>query len=359
MRNNPLLNLALALFILLATGWLLYIGRPIILPLVTALITVYVMISASNALHRQPLFRRLPQPVLRFFLVTVFAGVIMSLAVISATTIREIASLAPVYEANIDGMLETVAVRFGLDRQAMWDELRQVTIEAFNLRTLFLGLLGGFTDIGGTLFLIVLYTAFLISERGGFETKVAAAFKAEGQAEKVLDVTRTINSRVRDYLAIKTLINVILATISFVVLWLHGTDFALFWALLIGLLNYIPYIGSYVGVFFPVVLSVAQFASLPMTLSLTLFLTLAQVMVGSYLEPKLVGRQVNLSPIVVLVALSVWTALWGVPGAILAVPMTSVLAIILANFEETKPFAILLADTVTGAEDSGGREGKG
>lgn len=346
MKEYPLLNLALALFILLATGWLLFIGRPIILPVVTALITVYVMTSASNALHRQPVFRRLPLPLLRFLLLTAFAAVLITLAVVTAATIREIASQAPVYEANIDNMLESVAVRFGLDRQAMWDELRQVTIEAFDLRDLFLSLLGGFTNIGGAMFLIVLYAAFLMSERATFEAKVVAAFKEEDQAQKVLDVTRTINSRVRDYLAVKTLINVVLAIISYLVLWVHGTDFALFWALMIGLLNYIPYIGSYIGVFFPVVLSVAQFASLPLTLSLTAFLTLAQVVVGNYLEPRLVGRQVNLSPMVVLVALSVWMALWGVPGAILAVPMTSVLAIILANFEETKPFAILLSDKV-------------
>lgn len=186
----------------------------------------------------------------------------------------------------------------------------------------------------------------MMSERTGFEAKIAAAFDSEEQTERVLHVVREINRRVSDYLAVKTLINLMLAAISFLVLWAHGADFAVFWAVVIGLLNYIPYIGSYVGVFFPVVLSLAQFGSIPLTLSLTVFLTLAQIIMGNYVEPRLVGRHVNLSPMVVLVALSVWMALWGIPGAILAVPMTSVMAIIFGSFGATRFLAVLLAEKV-------------
>jgi len=350
MKDFRLLNLALALFVMLAVGWLLVIGRPIILPLVTALITVYVMVSASNLLHRQPLLRVLPAPILRFSLLTVFAVIVLALAFLTAATIREIASQATVYEANIDAILEGIATRFELDRQEIWDELRSVTIDAFDLRTVFLGALGGFSSVGATVFLVVLYAAFLMSERDAFDSKIIAAFDTEEKSEKVLEFIKEINRRISDYLAVKTLINLVLAVSSFVVLWAHGTDFALFWAVLIGLLNYIPYIGSYFGVFFPVALSVAQFGSLYVTLSLTGCLVVAQIVVGNILEPRLVGRQVNLSPIVVLVALSVWTGLWGIPGAILAVPMTSVLAIILGSFDETRFLAVLLAEKVD-AED--------
>ncbi|MEP1929776.1 MAG: AI-2E family transporter, partial [Roseibium sp.] len=171
------------------------------------------------------------------------------------------------------------------------------------------------------------------------------------KAKRAMDVIREINTRISDYLAMKTLINVILGGISFVILYAHGTDFALFWAVMIGLLNYIPYVGAYIGVFFPVVLSLAQFGSLPVTLSLAAFLTGAQVILGNIVEPRFIGRQVNLSPVVVLIALSVWTALWGISGAILAVPMTSVMAIILGSFGTTRFLAVLLADQVD--EDAG------
>ena len=352
MNNNSFLNFALAIFIALALGWLLYLGRPILLPIVTALIAVYIMVSASNALHRQPVLRHLPLPLLRFSLLTIFASAVILLAVVTAATVREIANVAPVYEANVDAILESVASRFGLDRQEIWEELRAVTIGALDLRQVFVSILGGFTNVGATVFLIVIYAAFLMSERSDLEKKLFAAFSTRGQAEKAMSVIQQINSRISDYLAMKTLINVVLGLISFVILWAHGIDFALFWAVAIGLLNYIPYVGSYIGVFFPVVLSLAQLASLPLTLSLAFFLTVAQAILGNYIEPQFIGKQVNLSPVVVLVALSVWTALWGVPGAILAVPMTSVITIILGSFSATRFIAILLADKVSKTENA-------
>ncbi|MEH6833409.1 MULTISPECIES: AI-2E family transporter [Falsihalocynthiibacter] len=346
MKDAPLLNLALAMFLTLSIGWLLFIGRPILLPVVTGLFAVYVMISTSNALHRQLLLRHLPLPFLRFCVLSVFAAAVITLAIVAAATIREIAAVAPIYEANMDAFLESIAARFELDHQELWLGIRTVTIDAFDLRVVFLSLLGGFTNVGLTVFLIVIYAAFLMSERSNFEKKLAAVFSTPNQAQMAKRVIREINTKISDYLAVKTLINVVLGVISFLILWAHGTDFALFWAVMIGLLNYIPYVGSYIGVLFPVILSFAQFASLSHTLSLTFFLTATQFIMGNVIEPRFIGRQVNLSPVIVLIALSVWTGLWGIPGAILAVPLTSVIAIIFASFASTRFIAVLLADRV-------------
>lgn len=346
MKETPLLNLALALFIVIALGWLLVIGQSILLPVVTALIAVYVMTSASDMLHSLPVLRAFPVSLLRFLLVSIFAAAILFLAVLAAATVREIASVAPIYETNLDVFLENVAVRFALDRQVLWQELRAVTIDAFDLRAVFLGLLGGFTNVSATVFLIVIYTAFLMNERAIFQKKLVAAFSTPEQTYKIRGLIREINMKISEYLVVKTLINIVLGCVSFVILWAHGIDFALFWAVVIGVLNYIPYVGSLLGVLFPVVVSFAQFVSLPLTLSLAVFLVTIQVALGNYVEPRFVGRQVNLSPLVVLIALSVWTALWGIPGAILAVPMTSVVAIILTSFESTRFIAVLLAERI-------------
>jgi predicted PurR-regulated permease PerM len=127
-------------------------------------------------------------------------------------------------------------------------------------------------------------------------------------------------------------------------MWIFDVDFALFWAIMIGLLNYIPFIGSLIGVVFPVLLTLAQFGSIQITLVVLGLLTAAQLWVGNSLEPRLIGQRVNLSPFVVLVSLSLWTSLWGVAGSILAIPLTSILAILLSHFGTTKPFAVLLSD---------------
>ncbi len=346
MKDAPLLNFALAIFIALSIGWLLFAGRAIILPLVAAVISVYIILSAADGLKRLPLFRHVPDMFLRLVVLVIFSATIVSLAILTAATVREIADVAPQYEANLDMFMDGAAARFGLDREEIWRELRAVTIEAFDLRAIIIGLLGGFTNVSATIVLIVIYAAFLIGERKAFRSKVLAAFPSGQDGPMALNLIREINSRVSNYLVAKTLINLLLGIVCYLILRLHGVDFALFWAVVIALFNYIPYVGSYLGVLFPVVLSLAQFVSLPLTLSLGFFLTIAQFIVGTVIEPRAIGRQVNLSPMVVLVALSFWTALWGIPGAILAVPMTSVMAIILAGFPSTRFIAQLLADEV-------------
>ena len=122
-----------------------------------------------------------------------------------------------------------------------------------------------------------------------------------------------------------------------------GIEFALFWAVLIAFLNYIPYIGSLIGVLFPVLLSLAQFGTLSMAATVLVALTTAQVVVGAYLEPRMMGRAFNLSPFVVLLALAFWSTLWGLPGALLAVPLTASLVIVLAEIKSARPIAVLLS----------------
>ncbi len=72
----------------------------------------------------------------------------------------------------------------------------------------------------------------------------------------------------------------------------------------------------------------------------------AQLWVGNYLEPRLIGKQLNMSPLIILLSLSVFSTLWGLAGAILAVPLTSIIAITLSAFDETRFVAVLLAETV-------------
>jgi len=200
-------------------------------------------------------------------------------------------------------------------------------------------------------FLVVIYAGFLMAERGTFQRKVSVALKDEAQAAKAMRVLTDINAQISQYLAVKTLINVILGSISFAILWLLGVDFALFWAIVIALLNYIPYVGSYLGVAFPVILSLGQFASIQTTLLVLALLVAAQTWVGNVLEPRWIGRQLNMSPFVVLVALSVWGAIWGIPGAILAIPMTSILIIVTSSFDSTRFIAILLSEKAENADD--------
>ena len=341
-----LLNLVLVASLIALTGWFLLVGRAILLPVFAAIISVYVLVSATEALIKLPVVRSFPMIVIRIIVVAVFAMIIFTFTVVISATIRDISAVAPTYQANLNALLDGLAIYLDLEANELWAQIDAMTFDRIDLPKLVLGLLGGFTSLGGTFFLIIIYTGFLMGERETFDRKIAAAFPEKGLAEALLTVISQINEQIRSYITMKTLINIMLGSISYCILWLMGIDFALFWALMIGFLNYIPYVGSYVAVAFPVLISLAQFGDLAKTALLAILLAGLQMFIGNILEPRMIGRQLNLSPFVVLVSLSVWTALWGLPGAILAVPLTSIFVIIAASFDATRPAAVLLSDRV-------------
>jgi AI-2 transport protein TqsA len=348
-RTDPLRGLqALALVMLLAVlvGHVLVVGKNILMPIIVAIIFVYILVTASRWIARQPWGRLLPNWLRQLLVIGAFMSGLILLGGVIASTAAQMAQRLPFYQENLtvilDQMLGTFGLSEGPDLMDLWTSLTA----PISLQGMAFQALGSFASLGGVVFLVALYASFLLAERETFHEKIAAALPGEGSV-RVVRLIAEINRNIGSYLTTKTLINALLGAVSFVILWLFGLDFAIFWAVLIALLNYIPYVGSYIGVFFPAVLSLAQFGSLPASLGLTALLIAAQFTVGNIIEPRLIGRMVNMSPFVVMAALSIWAALWGILGAILAVPLTSVLLIVLAGFQSTRPFAILLAHDVT------------
>jgi AI-2 transport protein TqsA len=136
---------------------------------------------------------------------------------------------------------------------------------------------------------------------------------------------------------------VLLGAVSWVIMALFGLEFALLWAVLAAFLNFVPYVGSVLGVALPVLMALVQFGEPGVVLTLLLALTAAQFVIGNFLDPYVMGNSLNLSPFAILVSLAVWSALWGIPGAFLAVPITAIMTIVLSEFSGTRPIAVLLS----------------
>lgn len=336
----------MAVLLAILLGWLLKAGKGVLLPVFAAIIVVYVLVSATEALGQVPLLGRLPEWLRRLLVLGVFVAVVVALGAIVTSTVGKLVTLAPTYQANLERMLNAATAAIGLGQSTDWNSLRAATLGKIDVQALLGTVLGSIGSMAGMVFMVLVYALFLMGERSQFARKLATALPGES-AEQTKTIIRDINDRIGQYLAIKTLVNIILGVLSYLIMLAFGLDFALFWALVIALLNYIPYVGSMLGVLFPVLLALAQFGSFSTMLALAALLSAAQAVVGNVLEPRLIGRQVNLSPFVVLLALSLWSSLWGVAGAILAIPLTSMLAIVLGAFGATRPLAVLLADDVS------------
>lgn len=342
-RGVTLQTLVHALALVIMTGWLLVIGKGILLPIILAVIAVYILTTAANALARLPGLRRLPMLAVHGLVLLSFAVVVLALAMIVSVTVNDLVAAMPRYQQNLEAVAGSVAGLAGMDSPS-WDELVEMTLGRLNLQGITLRVLGGVSSLTLTFFIVVIYAGFLTVERQKLNAKLAVAFPEGDRADLAWRILSEANGKIGQYLTIKTLVNIILGALSFPILWFMGIDFALFWALVIGLFNYIPYVGSVIAVALPLILSMAQFGSLGTTALLAGLLIAVQTYVANVLEPRMIGRQLNLSPFVVLVSLAVWAALWGLPGALLAIPFTAMIAIICDAFPSTRFVAVLLAN---------------
>ena len=332
-----------AIALTLMLGWLLWIGKPILLPVFAAVISVYILSTAAASMEAVPVLGRLPDWARRGLILILFTIVVVLLFILVINNLVQVVAILPQYESNLEQLISRNASLLGIENEPTWENLRSATLDQIDMRSWVAPALLSLRGFGVTLFLVVLYSSFFIAERGVMARKVMIAMGDEQTGQRAIALLSRINERIGQYLFVKTVINIILGALSFVVMLALGIEFALFWAVLIAFLNYIPYIGSMIGVIFPVLLSLAQFGTLSMAGAVMVSLTVVQVFVAFVLEPRMMGRAFNLSPFVVLLALAFWSTLWGLPGALLAVPLTVSLVLVFAELKTTRPIAVLLS----------------
>jgi len=330
--------------LLICVGWVLHVGKEIIVPAVFGAVIVYIVVGLADAFARLPgVGRRLP-PQLRYlvsFAVIGLVGVLFAY-LLMANKDRALA-LAPQYQQSLLAAIQRVAVYFGFETEPTWATLRRDLVAQLDLQRLFGSLLASVGSIVVTFVVVCLYATFLLLERRNFPTKLANLSDDPARVARIRQVIEAINRRIGSYLALKTLLSLLLGVTSYVVMRVFGLEFAALWAVLITLLNFVPYVGSVLGVVFPVLMAVVQFDDLGAVLTLLASLTALQFAIGNFLDPYVMGNSLNLSPFAILVSLAVWSELWGVPGAFLAVPITAIVTIVFSEFPGTRPIAVLLS----------------
>jgi predicted PurR-regulated permease PerM len=330
--------------LLLCIGWVLHVGQAIFVPAVLGAVIVYIIVGLADAMGRLPGFGPALPSRLRYLLSILAIGVtcVLFAYLVMANKDRALA-LAPQYQQSLLATIQQVAVHFGFETEPTWATLRQELLARINLQRLAGSLLASVGSILVTFVVVCLYATFLMLERSSFEAKLANLSDDPARVARIRHVIVAINQRIGSYLALKTLLSLLLAVSSYVVMRLSGLEFAALWSVLIFFLNFIPYVGSVLGVVFPVLMTVVQFHDAGTVLTMLVALTALQFGIGNFLDPYLMGNSLNLSPFAILVSLAVWSELWGVPGAFLAVPITAILTIVFSEFPGTRPIAVLLS----------------
>jgi predicted PurR-regulated permease PerM len=190
------------------------------------------------------------------------------------------------------------------------------------------------------LVLVLIYMVFIFAEQAIFRRKILSI--AGERREEAAEMLSVMGRGIQRYLGVKTVISFLTGSLCYAVLQSLEIPYALLFGLLTFLLNYIPTFGSIIAGIFPTLTALTLDGGPSKALIVVITYLAVNLTLGSFIEPKILGRELNLSPLVVVISVVVWAGLWGVVGGFLAVPLTAALQIMLASSDATRPIAVML-----------------
>ena len=208
-------------------------------------------------------------------------------------------------------------------------------------------------DLLSGLIVVFFLVLLMLLEASDWRRTARSIMPRSDSDDGLRDTVALIARKVRQYLYVRTVLGAISAAIAGVWLLLLGVDLILVWVLLTFLLNYIPNLGSIIAVVPPSLMALLQHGPLRGALVLG-GLAIFEQIIGNYIDPRMQGRRLQISPVVVLTALVFWTWMWGPAGALLAVPMTVTILAAASHAKALRPLTTLLAQ-----EDEQSQTGRG
>ena len=319
---------------------------------VSGKVSIQILLSVFIFLLVLPLVSALEKAKFPSWLATVIAVLVIIVTVLFFVwfvffTVDMLIQKVPDYAARIndlDGLLKSIAGKWiEIPEDASFFSTLKIDWVGSVIMPTLRSVSSSAISLLSTLLLVVLMTVFLLGERTTIIPKLLN-FLQKGEGDKLTIIWERIIRQVSKYITIKVLISLLTGALFYVVCLIVGLDFALLWGVLAVVLNFIPTIGSIVITVLVTIMAIVQFApAIGPILFVGISAILIQNIVGNFLDPRLSGNSLNLSPFIILVALSVFGFVWGIVGMFLAVPLLSILQIICANVENTRPIAMLIS----------------
>lgn len=324
--------LTAAAFVIVVAG--MRTAEPILVPLIVAAFLAIISTSPVFWLRQ----KGIPAPLAVLCVVLGVLSIGFVLILIIGTSLDDFSEAIPRYQARltqeIDPIIQWIqGLGFQLDK-----EMLLKSIDPGASMRLVANMLSGLGGILTNSFLILLTVIFILFEASSFQQKVRTAF---GDPKGTLSQVKKITNAVNNYLAIKTVVSLGTGIIVALWVWALGIDFPVIWGLLAFLLNFIPNLGSIIAAVPPVLLGYIQFG-LGRTLLVAAGYGVVNLVFGNVVEPKLMGRKLGLSTLVVFLSLVFWGWVWGPVGMLLSVPMTMVVKIALESSPSTHWISVLL-----------------
>jgi predicted PurR-regulated permease PerM len=326
--------LGLSTAVLLFAG--LYFARSILAPVAFSLFVIAIVWPLQRALET-----RVPR------LLALVATLVVTLLVIAVLGYLIVWSFGTVGRWVIDNALRFQALYL---QWTDWLEEHGILVTSFLVDNFNAGwLIRAVQEIGGRLQGLVTFVVitFVFTALGLLEVDIARknieTLSNKEAAQTILQASTLIADKFQRYMLVRSAMSVLTGLVVWAFALLAGLELATAWGVIAFVLNYIPFIGPLVATVFPTIFALVQFGSWQLAAIVFLVLNLIQFLIGSYLEPRIAGAALSLSPFVVLFAVFFWAFLWGVPGAFIGVPIVIAALTLCEQRESTRWVAALLS----------------
>ncbi|MCX6573025.1 MAG: AI-2E family transporter [Candidatus Aminicenantes bacterium] len=335
MNDESYFKTALAVVLVFVAGIVLKLAQPILIPFILAVFLSYIIDPALTFLTRC----RCPSS-WAVVIVLVLMFVFLCLAgILVYTSGKAFVTELPKYQDRLTDLTRILAKGVGpfkIDVPAALGSLDIGKIGSFILKNI-----GPLFDVLGKLLLVFLFLVFIVAGRGRAEAKIPKAI-GDGHAGRVHGIIGRINVQIRKYLVIKTAMSLVNGLTVWIVLKAFGIDFAALFGLLAFLLNFVPTFGSLIAAVLRVGFAFFQTGTFLTPFLILIITSGSDMIMGNLVEPRIMGKGLGLSPLLVFFSLLFWGWLWGIPGMILSVPLTAVIRIVCQNVPALRPVAVLM-----------------
>lgn len=335
---DPVSRNALVILATIAAGAVLYLLADILTPLALALFLAVMIDGFARVLEaRVPIVsRRFAMPLAIVLSVAIFGGAAFFVADNAAAFGSQLVGYAP----KLNDVIARLASLAGMEAPpSLTQMVRQLNPASY------LGQVArALQDFVSTAAFVLVYLGFILASRRGWERKVIHLFAAREERQEATAAFMRIRNGIEQYLWVQTVTGLMIAGASWLAMAVVGLDNALFWAILIFLASYIPVVGGVVAVAAPPIFALLQFDTLWQAIALGVVLQAITTFVGNIILPRMQGRSLNIDPIVLLLALAFWSVVWGLSGAFLSTPLTTVMMVVLAQFPGSRWIAVVLSE---------------
>lgn len=325
------------LLAVLASGAALYALADILTPPAMALFLAIVIDGFARVLERRVTWisKRSAMPI-AIVLSTLLFGAAVFVVADNATSF---ANKLITYLPKLNALIARGAGVAHLDVAPTVDQL----IDRLNPSKYLGDVAKGFQNFASNAVFILIYLGFILASRRSFERKLINLSGNRAQRHGAMEAFNRIRDGVEQYLWVQTVTGVMIAVGSWAVMAALGLENAVFWAFLIFIASYIPIIGGAIGILAPPLFALVQYDTIWQAVVLISVLQTIQFVVGNVVLPRMQGDSLNIDPVVVLLSLAFWGAIWGVPGMFLSTPLTVIAMVVCAQFEGARWVAVLLS----------------